>query len=851
MNKKIKKQESNKVLKKLNSQNSIEKEKQNQYQKELIVQIEQRNKNKLLDNKALEIAINQQKELDSKFLNEEKKKTDFKQNLFQQVLDSRKNIINDKNKNDQIQKQRDELIEKQLVEKARKELDEQEKKRNIKKQYEKENLKLIIKQKENSYDQKLEIRKKEKDQETKALKEFDRVQERAENERNLLYQNIKDRVDIQELRLKQTEEYLKLHSERNPNDKTIKQTKFNNEKDEILIENKNSTVNEIIKKLNNNKAKSKVKNTQVIEKESGLIKKEQMQQENNLILKRQIEEKANLKKREELENEEYKKKINEEYNNYKKENKSNEDNNKERLLKYKEELEKQLGSIKSNKVVTNLNYTNNMRLMIKEDKHNLISHAVIEIMDKLYLLGEHSLLKLENVLRLFDVNKHDYIHFKDLSKLLVDFGLVSSNDIKKDELLYKIFTIFVDERNPEEVVGITVLIDTIRGKMSNKRIYFLRKLFNSRLNKAKVKSNNSLLFENLKKQFIPRVIDEALPLSFYSQEELLNDFIEGWNIYIKLTYFPELISKDFWEIDKKIDCSSISENEFLDFYSYVSPFIPEDFIFEALSYSSFLPDLNTPNFLSNTALEFLKQANHKPHALPLVNKPDNVILPQIEDKSRKNYIKNQKTDSDLKSNLNKNAIIQEHTKSLFQKFRYLIYNSQGYIGIIKVKNLALTLISELKSIEEFLFKINKELGLGLNYSEIKDLEKACSENEGNCSLTEQLSNLLKYIVSINTLDKKLSDAIDNLYYSLIHIKSATDIHSETLNLFKKSNALEKMDDDSLPKINLKHLYFNFKPELHPLVLINKKKETDVLKEYHQIFNFHFSFYDKVIILILE
>ena len=74
-----------------------------------------------------------------------------------------------------------------MVEKARKELDEQEKKRNIKKQYEKENLKLIIKQKENSYDQKLEIRKKEKDQETKALKEFDRVQERAENERNLLY----------------------------------------------------------------------------------------------------------------------------------------------------------------------------------------------------------------------------------------------------------------------------------------------------------------------------------------------------------------------------------------------------------------------------------------------------------------------------------------------------------------------------------------------------------------------------------------------------------------------------------------------------------------------------------------
>ena len=121
-----------------------------------------------------------------------------------------------------------------MVEKARKELDEQEKKRNIKKQYEKENLKLIIKQKENSYDQKLEIRKKKKDQETKALKEFDRVQERAENERNLLYQNIKDRVDIQELRLKQTEEYLKLHSERNPNDKTIKQTKFNNEKDEIL-----------------------------------------------------------------------------------------------------------------------------------------------------------------------------------------------------------------------------------------------------------------------------------------------------------------------------------------------------------------------------------------------------------------------------------------------------------------------------------------------------------------------------------------------------------------------------------------------------------------------------------------
>lgn len=848
MNKKLKKQENDMASKKLNKQNSIEKEKQNQYQKDLIVQIEQRNKNSLLDNKALEIAKNQQKELDSKFMNEEKKKSEFKHNLFQQVLDSRKNIINEKNKNELLQKQRDELIEKQLVEKARKELDEQEKKRQYKKQYEKENLKQIIKQKENLYDQKLEIRKKEKDQEQRALKEFDRVQERAENERNLLYQNIKDRVDMQELRLKQTEEYLKVHNERNPNDKTIKPSKMNNnEKDEIIVENKNSTVNEIIKRLNN-KSKTKVNNT--VEKESGMIKKELMQKENNLILKRQIEEKANQKKKEEYENEEYKKKINEDFINYKKENKSKEENNKEQLMKYKEELEKQLGNIKSNKAASNSNYTNNMRLMIKEDKHNLISHAVIEIMDKLYMLGEHSLLRMENVLRLFDVNQLDYIHFKDLSNLLVEFGLVSSTDIKKDELLYKIYTIFVDERNPEEVVGISVFIDTIRGKMSNKRVYFLRKLFNTRLNKAKIKSNNSLLYENLKKQFISRVIDESLPLSFYTPEEILNDFIEGWNIYIKLTYFPELVSKDFWEIDKKIDCSSISENEFLDFYSYISPFIPEDFLFEVLCYSSYLPDLNTQNFLSNTALEFLKQANHKPQSLQSNNKTENVILPQIEEKTKKNFAKTQKTDVDLKSNLNNNAVIQEHNKSLFQKFRYLIHNSQGYVGIIKIKNLALTLISEIKSIEEFLFKINKELGLGLNFSEIKDLEKACSENENANSITEQLSNLLKYIVSMNTLDKKLSDSIDNLYYALIHIKSATDIHSETLNLIKKTNALEKMDDENLPKINLKYLYYNFKPELHPYVLVNKKKEAEVLKEYHQIFSFHFSFYDKVNIFII-
>lgn len=154
----------------------------------------------------------QKKENDLKFKKEEALKKEHKEKLLQSVMDSRRENIIAKNLELKLQKEKMSEIDRLRIELANKELADEKIKLKNKKEEEKNNLMQIIKQKEIKESQKSSVRLKDKEQEKKILIEQDSVLLKQEQDRISHYASIKDRLVLQEERVKNTSEYYKSHN---------------------------------------------------------------------------------------------------------------------------------------------------------------------------------------------------------------------------------------------------------------------------------------------------------------------------------------------------------------------------------------------------------------------------------------------------------------------------------------------------------------------------------------------------------------------------------------------------------------------------------------------------------------
>ena len=662
-------------------------------------------------------------------------------------------------------------IDRLRIELANKELADEKIKLKNKKEEEKNNLMQIIKQKEIKESQKSSVRLKDKEQEKKILIEQDSVLLKQEQDRISHYASIKDRLVLQEERVKNTSEYYKSHNK--------------NYQDTVSVISQLNEIN-LKRKKNHSNCKDATLKKEYQMNDNPVItnKREKQQQETNEILKKQVEEKFEKKKLEKLENLDFKIKINDYYKKFNQEKKNEETINKDKLIKYKAELEKQLhNSVSTNGIP---------RINIKDQKTNLIPEVIKCVLQKLRLIGENALLRLDSLLKLFDKDQKGEIDFIDFARLMKDFGLTDNIDIKKDDLLFKIYTIYVDELKPKEVIIVKTFIDSLKPKLSQKRILLLKKIYNiiNGLNYKKF-YKSQLNLDGIK-LFLKGVNREgsSLPLEMFSSEEILQDLIDSW--------------ESFCSIDKQI-----SEVDFIAFYSYVSPFIEYDEEFEWLirnSYKLSIEEFNQNN-LSNSKKEL---------KLPAINK-----------------------EVKLKS-------FPFNLVPLLKNIRKRSYMSQGPLCIVKIKNFSLQISNEISTFDGFLTRLEKEMKLGLGENDILTLKEACNSD----SLNVAISNFLKLLISPNVIDNKNKTTSNEFYYKLIHLKEASSIAYDDLNLLKKQGliSLEKLNSDdlecNLPKISLDYLYSQFKSEIHPFVLIDKKKDFEISREYQQLFAFHFPDYDK-------
>ena len=518
-------------------------------------------------------------ENDKKFLREEQHKKEKRDLLLQDVMESRKqNIITKKMIKDH-EKEQNAIIEKSIVEKAIKGIQEEKNKIHMKKEIEKSNLDVILKQKINKESSKQKNKQKNIEQEKEYLNEFNKIMKQQEEDRTNYYAKIREKMKIQDERIKVTDNYYKSHThEKNPNSSIIanenrklqiiseniqkqkqKSKSKNKDKksqmsqqqdqrsqkessvagsimDEINNLNKNQTMKPLRKLPQSTAHKSNVMKNEILKYDynESRQKREIMQKETNMILAQQDKDKEEQKKKSKDEKYNFRTSLNQEEKRYKDEKNELIKENQEKMSNYKNDIERQLESIRCNKYENNnfkaskvanvsnmskgvsatLNMKervdksnnelipqNNYRVNTLTDNCSFLPKIISELLQKLSLLGEFSIIRLENILKLCDIKNSDNINFKEFCDILIDFGICNSSNIKQEDIFFKIYTVFVNEDNSGEFIGISNFLKNLKGKFSGKRVLMIKKLYNLIIKDVvfKIFDKKQLTFEMLKK----------------------------------------------------------------------------------------------------------------------------------------------------------------------------------------------------------------------------------------------------------------------------------------------------------------------------------------------------------------
>jgi Ca2+-binding EF-hand superfamily protein len=197
---------------------------------------------------------------------------------------------------------------------------------------------------------------------------------------------------------------------------------------------------------------------------------------------------------------------------------------------------------------------------IKEDLNAKQEQALIKFVEEIKKLGTTSLISLMRLFKLNDINNTKDLEFYEFSKSLHEF----ETDLS-DEEISNLFAYF--DKDNTGLINYINFINAIRGPMSQKRILILKEAFK----KLDLDKGGQVEIGEIKSQFNAKN-DKDVKLGEKTEEEVYTEFVDTFQMNHDNRVGPR---------NKRVTL-----DEFLDYYNYISMGIEDDAYFISLIQNS-------------------------------------------------------------------------------------------------------------------------------------------------------------------------------------------------------------------------------------------------------------------------
>ena len=169
--------------------------------------------------------------------------------------------------------------------------------------------------------------------------------------------------------------------------------------------------------------------------------------------------------------------------------------------------------------------------------------------------GPRSIMSLRRTFMLYDEDKSNHLDFQEFNKFVNDYRLnISENDIKK------IFTTF--DKDNSNTIDYNELVQGLIGKMNLFRIKLVERVF-TKLDKEK---KGKISFDTIINSYDPYKHPQVLN-GERNAEEVLGRFIDIFEYHFNLLNPDKMVEE-------------VTEDEFIEFYNYISACFYDDYTFE-------------------------------------------------------------------------------------------------------------------------------------------------------------------------------------------------------------------------------------------------------------------------------
>jgi Ca2+-binding EF-hand superfamily protein len=216
---------------------------------------------------------------------------------------------------------------------------------------------------------------------------------------------------------------------------------------------------------------------------------------------------------------------------------------------------------------------------MKEDLNAKKEQALIKFIDEIKKLGTTSLISLMRLFKLNDINSTKDLEYYEFSKSLHEFETELT-----DEEITNLFAYF--DKDNTGIINYINFINSIRGPMSQKRILILKEAFK----KLDLDKGGQVEIGEIKSQFNAKN-DKDVKSGEKTEEEVYTEFVDTFQMNHDNRVGPR---------NKRVTL-----DEFLDYYNYISMGIEDDAYFISLIQNSWKlnpyykynqNDINSNNF---------------------------------------------------------------------------------------------------------------------------------------------------------------------------------------------------------------------------------------------------------------
>ena len=448
--------------------------------------------------------------------------------------------------------------------------------------------------------------------------------------------------------------------------------------------------------------------------------------------------------------------------------------------KYQNEIQQ-----KNVEVNNNVNVEKNNKEEIKEDLNIKNEQALIKFIKEIKNLGTTSLISLMRLFKLNDIENSKELEFYEFSKSLHEF----ETELTEEEIS-DLFNYF--DKDKTENINYINFINAIRGPINQKRIVILKEAFK----KLDIDKGGQIELSEIKTQFNAKN-DKDVRSGDKTEEEVYTEFVDTFQMNHDNRVGPR---------NKRVTLE-----EFLDYYNYVSMGIEEDKDFIILIQNSWkinpyyskilsqeLRENNELNDEEEVSYSHGNLKNKKVRTGAAAAPFGTDLTPNTEDKRKFYYDINEPSKDKI------NEI------SPSDKFRIAIKN-RGIRGIMSMRR-AFIIADENDS---------KTLTL-------PEFIKFCSNYR--IPLSGKDINLL-----FNEFDTNKNGEINYNEFVSFFIGKMNERRKRLVTIL-----FESFDKNKIGLIDLEELRNTYNPKNHPDVLSGKMSEDEVLAEFLDNLQYHFS-----------